>query len=199
MQIVVQIAYSHTINEESLVHLQSNVELRLKSIQEYFGVELIPKHHNLLHLATLIRRMGLVLFLYMMRKESKHKVLKSCNFRNINKTIAIMHQQTISTNRHTYKDNVKHGTLFSLSEQIRNIEDFDSQSLETKWLKLNGWVYRKGLFIFKERIICKIEHILFDRIEYSFVVSIFRIVNFDPFLNGTEIEEILHKKYEILG
>lgn len=206
LQIITQIAYSHKINEEDLVVLQCNVELHLKCIQEYFGVELLPKHHNLLHLGTLIRRMGPVVFLSMMRYEAKHKVLKAianqtANFRNISKTIAIMHQQMISTCTQSYADNIKHGKLFKISEDLRNNVELESQSLEifeTKWLKFNEWIYRKGLFIFKHRIFCKIENILFDKVEYSFVVSVFRTVDINSFLNSAEIEEIFPKKYEII-
>lgn len=210
LQIVTQIAYSHTIKEDDIIELQKNVELHLSSIQKWFDVELIPKHHNLLHLGTLIRRMGPVLFLSMMRYESKHKNLKAfasqtSNFRNINKTISTMHQQTISTVTNSYADNIKHGKLCALPEEIKSnaeLNCFQSEIFddifEVKWLKLNEWVYRKGLFIFMSRLICEIEHVLLHNGEYMFIVNVFKTIDCNSFLNCARIKEIIPKKYELV-
>lgn len=89
--IITQVAYSRKITETDLELLQENVHIHLDSIQKCFNVNLLPKYHNLTHYANVIRKMGPLVTLSMMRYESKHRTLKEIadqtkNFININKT-----------------------------------------------------------------------------------------------------------------
>lgn len=68
-----QVIYSSEINEKDLIELEKQTTVHLLGVIDVFGVKLIPKHHFLLHYPRVIRALGPVAFMCMMRFESKHK------------------------------------------------------------------------------------------------------------------------------
>lgn len=118
-----------------------------------------------------------------------------------------MHQQMISTITNSYEDNIAHGKLHTLREELLSNPAFEhfqfdvcqsDDLFEIKWLKLNDKVYRKELFIFMKRLICRIENILMHKGEYVFLVSVFKTIDFNSFLNSAKIQAIMPKKYELV-
>lgn len=64
---IMQIVYSNSIDEIDLNHLEKLVPEHLNAIKNIFGVHLKPKHHNTLHYADVIRKMGAPKSMWMMR------------------------------------------------------------------------------------------------------------------------------------
>lgn len=72
---ITQIAYSSYLVEDDLIELENSIKLHLESVQKYFKVGLIPKHHFITHYPNIVRSMGPLVSMSMMRFESKHKSL----------------------------------------------------------------------------------------------------------------------------
>lgn len=154
-----QIIHSTVIDRDNLNELEEAVSHLLLSIQTDFSAHLIPKLHNLLHYARIVRSMGPVVYMNTIRYESKHKVLKeivnqSPNFENICKTIALRHQQNISLSDFGLKDAIKAG-----SKSLLNVQDCEEDGFLTdilhnnclvqiiNFLHVNNYKYKKGFFI----------------------------------------------------
>lgn len=110
---ILTIVYSSTIYEEDLQRLENYVSRFLSGIMECFGVELLPKHHFMTHMANIIKKVGPVIHMSTMRYENKHKtftdyVRKTKNFVNVSKSLALKYQK-YTVNNIPYMDNIKCG------------------------------------------------------------------------------------------
>lgn len=110
---IVQIVYSLKITERDLQTLEQCVFDHLSTVKLKLKIDdnLIPKHHFTTHYARIIREMGPLKQMGMMRFESKHKTLKifvkkTNNFMNINQTLAIKHQQMMSKCKNSYDNQI---------------------------------------------------------------------------------------------
>lgn len=95
---IVETVCSAEITEHNLTRLENDVEYHLKTIKLSLCQQLIPKHHFMVHYAYVIRQMGPIVYMSMLRSEAKHQIMKKMcrgvnNFTNINKTIALKHQR----------------------------------------------------------------------------------------------------------
>lgn len=137
---IVRIVYSSKITECDLEILQKSIFDHLNCIQRKLKITdtLTAKHHFMTHYVGIIRAMGPLKPMSMMRFESKHKVLKNFvkkthNFRNINKSLAIKHQQMMSRCQNTYDQQITYGkerktesaNVFDL-KQIAEISENDA-------------------------------------------------------------------------
>lgn len=77
---ICEIVYSNEVTESDLDRLQKLVELHLDLFKKVFRTALIPKQHFLLHYATIIRKVGPLIYFNMMRFDAKHRPFKI--FRN---------------------------------------------------------------------------------------------------------------------
>lgn len=117
---------------------------------------LLPKHHFMIHYPSSIRKVGPLLYLWSMRFEAKHKVLKNYfkNFKNLTKSIAKKHQRAIAFHWETLPLQTKeYGPikLFDLNNMIAVVNihllETSKEVYATSWVKINGIEYRSGLVI----------------------------------------------------
>lgn len=73
---IIQILLSDEICEDDLKRLSQLVTKHLEYYQLFFGQQLKPKHHFLLHYERVIRAMGPVVKFWAMRMEAKHQYFK---------------------------------------------------------------------------------------------------------------------------
>lgn len=201
---VIEIVYSHEIIEADLTDLEQNVSSLLSEIVQC-GRNLIPKLHFMTHYATIVRKMGPIVYMSMMRYERKHNVLKdfiraSRNFVDINKTMAIKHQQQLCTNGYDFKNDIEHGVSTALDEpflvayrellQISFGPELNAVK-QAKWLSINNFEYRAGLLIVHESNFHQIKNILIHEAEYFFLCQSFAIRSVDKFLNSYHVRECI--------
>lgn len=120
-----EIIYSKDISEDDINQFTVLLDLHLKCFQELFKTHLRPKQHFLTHYPTAIRKMGPVIFYWMMRVDSKHQFFTHLlhdtnNFVNIAKTLAKKHQALMA-----YK-------LFTISDIERSKTTYDFIKIASK-------------------------------------------------------------------
>lgn len=98
---IIQIIFSNSISEVNIVKLDNLIEKHLFFIVNELNVDLVPKHHMLVHYPESIRKMGPPIYNWMMRVESKHKqftdmVKRTSNFVNLPKSVTWTHQENRS-------------------------------------------------------------------------------------------------------
>lgn len=184
---ICQIAYSYKIDSVDLVTLESEVRVHLESVQRCFKVNLTPKHHLLTHYSRVIREMGPIVHMSMIRF-SKDCVRKSNNFININRSLALKHQQFICDQANGYKDEFANGAKRLLAN------DFDMHSMfsdlnpdilqEVKWFRFNGILFRKGLLILENSVVFEIVKILFVEDICKFYCVKFDCIKLDTYSNS---------------
>ena len=143
-----------------------------------------PKHHYLLHYASLILKLGPLIRLWTMRFESKHSYFKRCvrrtqNFKNICQSLANQHQllQTTLSSNSFFAPVLKsknvtpyHAHLYS--DAVRNAVEAhmftepDSVSTEVDF---KGTRYKKGSFLCLKRE--SDESIKFGQIELVLIIN----------------------------
>lgn len=147
----------------------------------------------------------------MYRYESKHKQMKNIventkNFRNINKTMAIRHQEWLVAQGNTYVDKISHTTLLRLDDTFvsanRNIFEiyFENQTqniYEIKSVKLNNYEYQSGFFVVSNRTFHEIRAILWIDERIFFVCKMFRISSVSRQMNSSMISEYNNSEYVI--
>lgn len=199
-----QIAYSTTISEKDIDDLEESIQTHHSTIQKRFKISLTPKHHFLTHYCRIIRAMGPLKYMSMMRYESKHKQLKGYakytnNFVNLSRTLATKHQQHSAGVKDSYVDEFEHGApslidvIFEDTHKdiLSTIFSSDETVYQTDWLKSNGRHYKPGLLICHSNFLFEIDRILFKNNEYFFFCHKYNFVKIDKFLNSIQI-----KKYE---
>lgn len=210
--IITLISYSLEIHENDLHCLEKNIEIHLRSIQETFRVELLPKHHFLTHYARVIRQMGSLVPMSMLRYESKHKELKRIakngnNFKNVTKTIASMHQQQIATCDNSYVDDRSSGIKIPVSIDFIQYHQsvissyFQTKNItlnEIKWMKYFEYDYRVGFFIFDRKSLFEINKILSFENDYLFFLIEYDVISFERMLNSINVKPKIPSKYRIL-
>lgn len=138
LQRIMQIVYSNCIQEDDIQLLEQLVPEFLAAIKHKFGAHLKPKHHNALHYADVIRRMGAPKSMWMMRfvfileniysrvnlesnictlsiyrYEAKHKFFTTAaknanNYINVCKTLSTRHQESMLPPDKVYSDRIEY-------------------------------------------------------------------------------------------
>lgn len=198
---ITEIALAQIVTENELSILKDEVMIHLKSIISTFKEHLRPKHHFLLHYDAIIRVMGPIIALSMMRFEAKHQQLKKMvgdnkNFRNINKTLANKHQKMLVTNIFCDKDTTETLKLSSVTPQfildhgdLLNQNNIDSESLlKTDHLRVNNYEFFPELLFIHNSLLYEIYYILKSQDKHYLLVKEKEIGNFNEFLNCFEIK-----------
>lgn len=215
---IYQIVYSEKVDEAQLKELKQLIYMFLEFVKTIINLSLTPKLHLMTHYCTVIKEMGPLLEMRLLRFEGKHKELKaiankSNNFININKTIAVRHQERKCMNMnvchdsifHSKKLNVKTVFLKTILPDIPSI--FFQNTFEIKSLFLNSYKYeQKSVFIY-DHFLYEIEIILTVNSKYYFIARKVNIFGLDDYsqslkvevsaLNTNELiefEKITHKK-----
>lgn len=201
---ICQIAYSPKITNSDLITLENEVHVHLENVKRCFKVNLTPKHHFLTHYCTVIRLMGPVVHMSMMRFEAKHKYFKncvkrSCNYVNINKTLALKHQKLMCEQDNGYKDEPVTGAkkgfsevFFELHSEIFASKNIDANDIcEVGWLQSNGKRFKAGLFILTGSVVAEIIKIVDVKNNFHFFCVEYDKMGFDTYSNSYEIKQSL--------
>lgn len=199
---ICQTIYSSEITEFHLEKLENEIRIHLENIKTKFKIKLTPKHHILTHYCRVIRSMGPVIHMSMMRFENKHRFFKdhvkrSNNFMNINKSLALKHQQTMSKQENSYIDEITTGKKRNLCDTFINDHELifanhisdGTVVREVKWLRCNGITFKKGYLILNESQVFEIVKILCIDDEYKFVCIKFDNLGLDTYSNSYEIKQ----------
>lgn len=192
--------YSAVITEKDILDLEEQVENHLQMIKETFKVALLPKHHLLTHYGSVIRRMGPVLYMNMMRSEAKHQQLKRLanstqNFINITKTIATKHQKQLAYKIDTYSNvfeygkRVREGDDLNTELLISSLSDSTQSPTQISKFRVNNKVYKSGFFLLSLNYFYEIIGIYLHENKHYFVCVKWIPIKFDRFLNSNEIVE----------
>lgn len=195
-----------------MIKLEKEVDLHLRSIQDKFNVKLTPKHHFMVHYSRVIRQMGPLVHMGMMRFESKHKFFKNIargvnNFMNINKTLAITHQQfQCRQSDDTYTDILQNGRLLRFEEDIFNnhkdllndIFNCDVVYNRVRWFRCNNYLYKNGLIIIHQSKLYEICEILIVNEERHFICVDIDASGLDEYLNSLKIIQSDPKTYSLI-
>lgn len=206
-----QVVFSDEITESDLVALENDIYIHLNSFQKFFGGKLKPKQHNMLHYPDLIRKMGPLSHMCMMRYEAKHKVFKDYvkstrNFINVPKSLAVKHQQELLTKTNSYTDDISYGVLSVIdknmsTEENESILDYflaNAEINETKWFQYFNTRFESGLYVLYESSIFKISKILFVCDKMYISCYKFDIVAFSFFSNSLKLKQSLPVNYKVI-
>lgn len=195
-----QIVYSEKITESDLTRLEIDVETHLKTFKQEFNVDLIPKQHFMVHYSRVIRQMGPLAHMSMMRFESKHKYFKNIvrngsNFANINKTMAVTHQQFQFRQSNTYQDILRNGRLLETDQELLDnmkvlLNEFFCDGTiyhSLRWFRCNNYLYKNGLIISYQSNLYEIYEILYVDDEYHFLCIDLKASEFNELLNSLKL------------
>lgn len=209
---IFQIVYSDEIDENLLKELDECVSNHLKSYRQIFNARLRPKHHFLIHYTNIIRMMGPLVHMSMIRYDAKHTFFKQVvrntnNFININKTLAIKHQQCLATKENTFCDKITHSkekrinTEFlkanfdnSIVSQILNSSSFS----EVDTFLFNSYKYERGSIITCQGKLYEIEMLLFIKSDYFFVGKEMENLGIHEFTQSLQVKEILPIHFSLI-
>lgn len=192
---IVEIVLSPELSNSDLDLLSRQVDIHLNGIKNSLHEHLRPKHHFLLHYEGIIRKMGPIVHMSMLRWEAKHQQLKksikgNMNFRNINKTIAMKHQKEQSNN--FYKDDIVTGRMKLVSDDMpffnEYFSDDNNEIFQTNFLRFNNAEFIHNLLFIYDSQIFQIKNIFALKQKYFLFGQKFEVIGFDEFLNSLEIK-----------
>lgn len=200
---IFHIVYSEKVDEVMLKELEECVSNHLKSFKTHFGVDLIPKHHFIVHYANIVRMVGPLIHSSMIRFDAKHTVFKQFvrntnNFVNINKTLAIKHQQCLAASENTFRDKITHskekkvdlGLIKSnFNNSIVSHVLNSSTVFEHDSFSFNSYRYERNSIISYKKELYEIEMILFTDSKPHFVAVKLEFVGVHDFSQGLEVRK----------
>lgn len=174
---IVNIVFSPVLSEGMTIYLKHLISDHHRLFKDLFpAINLLPKHHFMIHYPRNIRKIGPVLHVWCMRYEAKHiffkKQLKS--FKNITLTLAKKHQSCMAMYQESFsKERLTLGpgkmvTLGELKEGPEIASKFgfalSTSVVSAKWIKHHGTEYRRDFIIctevaFEMPVFCKINTI----------------------------------------
>lgn len=196
---IMQIVFSNCITESDLKRLQKLIHSHLSIIVE-LGLTLHPKHHMLTHYPTIIKRMGPLVLMWMMRAESKHRVFtdiadNTYNFVNLPKTMADKHQTRLAFKHDIFSSkivastvsfNVKKTVNYSKYEKYFN-DCFSNGYHALKFFKINSYDYRPGFFVLIDKKPFEIQYLFQNDQTFKVLCHPFINLEFNKSLNSIEI------------
>lgn len=134
---IYQMVHTLKFKKSMLNEFKNLISDFLMNVKDIFKITLTPKLHYLTHYATILERMGSLALLSMIRFEAKHSELKKIaqrtnNFRNINKTIAVSHQEIMCIKGNNLKD-------ICLTTKREKIDvDFLTKFVDLNWIDVEN-------------------------------------------------------------
>lgn len=136
----------------------------------------------------------------MLRYEAKHQQLKEYtsntkNFKNINKSVALKHQEMLALKKFTYVDAFSSGVMTKPNDTLKfyisnNLYCSCDSIQEIDWFRYNHFEYRKNFMIIFGHYLHQIQNILVIDGKKYFLTYKCRIESFDSYLHSFKIEEI---------
>lgn len=207
-----QIVYSEVIDEVMLKELKECVSLHLKLLKELFDAKLIPKHHFMTHYENIIRMVGPLLHMSMIRFDAKHTHLKKIvrntnNFRNINKTIAFKHQQWLASSENSFCDKITHSKekLINIDFIKKNFNEHilshirnSTDSFEINSLSFNAYKYERHSVVSYQNKLFEIEMVLLTDSQYFFVAFELQFLGVHEFSQSLEVKKVNPLQYSLI-
>lgn len=197
---ITETSFSDEITDIDIQRLENDISAYLENIQKLFGNDLLVKHHMLLHYPNIIRSMGPLTGMCMMRFEAKHKYFKDAarinkNFMNIPKTLAKKHQDEMAQIETIINENFSSTSHKPVPQS--EFQDFinifqigfstGSQLNETKMIQLNNFKYKAGLIVLFEGNVFEIFKIIVLDGKYKFWCFHLEMIAFDVYSNSLEL------------
>lgn len=196
------IVYSHELSEQDLVELESIANQFLDKFLQCTGLNLTPKLHFMLHYAVIIRMIGPLVYLCTIRYEAKHQTFKRImkktnNFRNINRTLALKHQQQMCAQEFSIRNEIEHTkekpvdseTMDAIRGYFADLDLLPRDLMKIEWLRFNGFEYRKDILIIQNESFYAIKTIFVLENQYYFLCKPYEILYFNDFLNSFNVKE----------
>lgn len=175
---IVNIVFSPVLSEGMTVYLKHLIFDHHQLFKQLFPeINLLPKHHFMIHYPRCIRQIGPILHTWCMRYEAKHHFFKQQlkSFKNIPKTLATKHQNYMAMYHETFRKERlilgpgKTVTLHELKQGAAIAAKFgtvlSTSVYSARWIKCHGTEYRCDFIICTEvahemPVFCKIETIV---------------------------------------
>lgn len=199
---ILQMVLSYKITESDLNRLEKLITDYFSSYIECFHKHLKPKQHLLLHYPRVIRMMGPIIFMWVMRMESKHQFFKqiaqsSKNYINLKKTMAIKHQEKQFSAEFSYIDKIKiskksssifHNNIYELYQEAidkcfteRDLTDM----IIVNSVEVNSVKYKAGYLVAHASHFSEINRVIMLENQVWFLCnSQYTIKRYDVFLNS---------------
>lgn len=194
---VLEILHCYESSDELINILEREIRHHLASVQNILNEHLRPKHHFMLHYPYFFRIMGPLIHLIMMRFEAKHQQIKRLlgdnrNFRSINKTLAMKHQQVAVTTEFSYKNEIQttkfNPVNFEIAKRMRMEMNINEQVSETEYLRINNYEYKPNLLFIHKTCPYQIKKVLFVENKFVLFAKKSKVGELNSFLNCFEIE-----------
>lgn len=199
---VIELVESLETSDSQLKIMRIEIRIHLEEVKRCFKELFKPKQHFVEHYPTISTIIGPVDHISMMRFEAKHQQLKQIvnktkNFIDINKTIAISHQQSLCLKGFTYKDHTETSLrrvisleLFSKHQNLfENFRYTQKNIFEIKYFHFNNYVYRHGLIFIHNSNLFLIETLFSVEKEILLLAQKMDLVGFDDFSNCIKVKE----------
>lgn len=203
---IMQIVFSDLITESDLRTLTKLIAEHLSSVKSTFDCRLKVKHHILTHYPTVIREMGPVIYMSMMRMDAKHKIFTDLarntqNFVNITKTLAERHQNCIAWSPYALFDQIETSKtsicfkkcvdFYKYERMLPNfLLRYVDELKELKFLHVNGTYFVQSLMVIFDKNLFEINHVLQFGDEYFLACVPYTFVNFNSFCHSVEIKAV---------
>ncbi|XP_045074169.1 uncharacterized protein LOC123487075 isoform X2 [Coregonus clupeaformis] len=172
---IVNIVFSPVLTEGMTIYLKHLIIDHHQLFKQLFpAINLLPKHHFMIHYPRNIKNIGPVLHMWCMRYEAKHNFFKKQlkSFKNVTKTLAKKHQSCMAMYRESFSKErltLGSGKMVTLSELKEGPEIalkcgsvLSTSVFSAKWIKHHGTEYRRDFIIctevaFEMPVFCKIK------------------------------------------
>lgn len=196
---IFQTVYTHELKKTRVNKLSVMVHEFLTSIRNCFGIRFTPKMHYMTHYETIINLIGPLIYMSTMRSEAKHKILKRIakdtnNFININKTMAVKHQESICAAMYNGRNcedimsttqlrkmDINYLKKFTSNSNLFSFIDIRHEINEVSSMTWNSYVYeRESVILYKSKLY-KIFTIILYLGNYFFLATQLNINGVDEF------------------
>lgn len=209
-----QIVFLSRISDSDIKNLESCIEAHLKYIVDELKLNLIAKHHFLVHYPNLIKNFGPVIHNWMMRFESKHRFFtilarKTNNYKNLVKTLAKEHQMSQCLAIPRMESEIITSKFFS---DVSQSTDYDKYSHHLDALSTDGMLFsydfviceehqfKPGLLLLHEKKVFEIIHLIKKDDKIFVFCILYKKVKFNEHVCSVEIKvEDEPNKYHLIS
>lgn len=208
---IFQIVHSSKMSNNLISELQILIHDFLTQVISCFKINLTPKLHYMTHYPTIIRIMGPICFMSMIRYESKHKQLKkiandSNNFININKTIATTHQELLCLKGNNFEEFLSCTSDKKICKEFlkNNVNNhfklkYYKNIFEVNNAQFSCFRYERGTVIKHKLFFYEIKFILHADSEFIFLVDKLEFIGIDCFSQSLRMERYQYDKLDLIN
>lgn len=211
---IMQIFLSRVISVQTLDYLRVLIQEHHEMYCQLFEETLKPKHHFLIHYPRIILKLGPVRYLWSMRYEALHKILKSTassvtTRKNIILTVAIKQQLRFSY-RVLSRKGLLLNTEFGPADAITFLPDYDSliqpllkrffskeisDAVTVSWVKIENIMFKSGYAIQTsdaENVpeFAEIKYIILFENRVYFIAVPLIVIGFNSHLQAYEMKKV---------